>query len=659
MATGDIQDIVQGLKSALPRGWFSGSTPVLDALLTGLATAWSEMYSIYQYVSTQARIRTATGIWLDLAAQDFFGNNLPRQANELDAQYRARILSALFVEQGTRNAIYYALLRLTGRAPLIFEPARPADTGAYTQPLLSFVNRWSNGVVRGNAQAAAAKSLTLSTTDASAADTYATSAVRIVAGTGAGQERKGVASRTNLITSSANMLGAGWNLRAGGTIRSVVNGALDPWGGTTGQTVTVGAAYVDDIWQTAPNVPTGANQHLGLWIKRISTTGTLTILNPQGFGGGWTINMALLPDAYVYLTEGNPAVSGAIVGVSNNGGVQLYGSAAISFLFGGLELELSSPVGEFIKTNANQANGVSVDRPWSSNLLTYSQAFERAVWTQQGITVTPNAVTAPDGSLSGEVFASATGYTVVWRYGITIVAGSVVTLSAYFKAGTTSLPSLTVGNSVLTNAMTCQFNLVTGTAGAVTYIGTTTGASAAIQNAGNGWYRCSITGVIDGSTTAVRCDLPIPNSSNCYVWGAQLEVGTTPSPYVATADVPVLAPDATSVYDISPSAYSAAWPTNACLIGYGNAGGYGSLQMPYQALVKAYLPSTSGIPLVTGYGVLASPLVGASNGAYNTPSRTEYAALATAQNNLGLTAIYQAVDAAKPAGTIVWVGTSQ
>lgn len=131
MATGDTQDIVQGLKSALPRGWFSGDTPILDALLTGLAAAWSGLYSMAQYVKDQMRINTATGIWLDMIALDFFGTNLPRLANEQDTQYRARILAALIVEQGTRNAIYLALLRLTGRAPVIFEPARPADTGAY------------------------------------------------------------------------------------------------------------------------------------------------------------------------------------------------------------------------------------------------------------------------------------------------------------------------------------------------------------------------------------------------------------------------------------------------------------------------------------------------------------------------------------------------
>ena len=131
MATGDQQDVLQRLQAALPSRWFNGSSVVVTAVLAAFATALAWLYSLYEYVRLQTRITTATGAWLDIAAADFFGTGLPRLANEFDDQYRARIRSALFVEHGTRNAIYYTLLRLTGRAPVIFEPARPADTGAY------------------------------------------------------------------------------------------------------------------------------------------------------------------------------------------------------------------------------------------------------------------------------------------------------------------------------------------------------------------------------------------------------------------------------------------------------------------------------------------------------------------------------------------------
>lgn len=131
MATGDIQDVIARLKSTIPRWFGADNTPILNAVLTGLATAWAGLYSLYLYAAQQTRIRTAVGGWLDMASADFFGTSLPRLANELDAPFRVRILAALLQEKGTRRAIYNAIYRLTGRAPRIFEPMRPADTGGY------------------------------------------------------------------------------------------------------------------------------------------------------------------------------------------------------------------------------------------------------------------------------------------------------------------------------------------------------------------------------------------------------------------------------------------------------------------------------------------------------------------------------------------------
>lgn len=89
------------------------------------------IYALLAYVRVQTRIATATDGFLDLIAADFFGNGLPRQGGQSDVSYRARIQSAIFLERGTRNALVRVLLQLTGRAPIVFEPQRPADTGGY------------------------------------------------------------------------------------------------------------------------------------------------------------------------------------------------------------------------------------------------------------------------------------------------------------------------------------------------------------------------------------------------------------------------------------------------------------------------------------------------------------------------------------------------
>jgi hypothetical protein len=116
----------------LPTRWFPDQAPVLDSILGGLASCWTWAYGMLQYVKAQARIATATDIWLDIVALDFFGNRLSRRRGQSDAAFRSRIQRELFRERGTRRAIISALQDLTGRAPDIFEPARTTDTGAYS-----------------------------------------------------------------------------------------------------------------------------------------------------------------------------------------------------------------------------------------------------------------------------------------------------------------------------------------------------------------------------------------------------------------------------------------------------------------------------------------------------------------------------------------------
>lgn len=131
MATGDQQDFISRIKSTLPPWFGSGSTPVLDALLSGPARALSFAYSLIQYSKLQMRIKTATDGWLDLMSADYFGSMLPRFTAESDDSFRARILFNLLRERVTRRSLIKVLTQLTGRAPLVFEPMRPLDTGAY------------------------------------------------------------------------------------------------------------------------------------------------------------------------------------------------------------------------------------------------------------------------------------------------------------------------------------------------------------------------------------------------------------------------------------------------------------------------------------------------------------------------------------------------
>ena len=144
--TGDVLDIVQRMYSVLPRGWFAGSSPVTNVVLSAISSAWASVYNLIQCVIGAARITTASGQFLDLISADYFGVALPRKAGEADAAYVIRIKSEIFRPRVTRWALQKSLTDVTGREAQIVEPCRPADTGGYTTGAAAYgqAGAWGN-----------------------------------------------------------------------------------------------------------------------------------------------------------------------------------------------------------------------------------------------------------------------------------------------------------------------------------------------------------------------------------------------------------------------------------------------------------------------------------------------------------------------------------
>jgi hypothetical protein len=131
MATGDSSDMLSRLKSLIPRGWFADVAPLRDAVLGGIADSLAWIYGFILYAKLQARLATATAPFLDIASLDFFGNALPRRNGESDAVFSGRIRNEIMRERQTRNAVASAVTNLTGRTPIVIEPANPSDTATY------------------------------------------------------------------------------------------------------------------------------------------------------------------------------------------------------------------------------------------------------------------------------------------------------------------------------------------------------------------------------------------------------------------------------------------------------------------------------------------------------------------------------------------------
>ena len=80
--------------------------------------------------------------------------------------------------------------------------------------------------------------------------------------------------------------------------------------------------------------------------------------------------------------------------------------------------------------------------------------------------------------------------------------------------------------------------------------------------------------------------------------------------------------------------------------GYGVAGAYGSLSIPYQAFVQVVLPKTGGIPNANGWG--------GYSGGYGVGA-IEWADLGMVVGQITAQDAYDTINAVKPEGTTVWV----
>lgn len=133
-----MPDMLARLKSLVPARWFAPAATNYTAITGALSDALQFAGDLIAYAKLQIRIATATGVWLDLAAYDYFGSRIQRSPGQSDAALRARIRAEVLRQRVTRAGMAAALTQLTGKAPAIFEPSQPIDAGSYGGPLCGY-----------------------------------------------------------------------------------------------------------------------------------------------------------------------------------------------------------------------------------------------------------------------------------------------------------------------------------------------------------------------------------------------------------------------------------------------------------------------------------------------------------------------------------------
>jgi hypothetical protein len=210
-------------------------------------------------------------------------------------------------------------------------------------------------------------------------------------------------------------------------------------------------------------------------------------------------------------------------------------------------LDFTNPVLDPRITFSRGTNATLVDRTGKityapANLVQYSQEFDNAAWTKTAATVTANATTAPDGTMTAdalvETTAAGTGH---WTFQSITTTAVAHTVSCYIKPNGRDWALIRIRDAS-SNDRYAWFNIATGTVGTVQ-----TNLVASITGAGNGWFRCVITvsAALAGSNPIVIGAATADNvfsytgdgTSGLYLWGSQVEqvtYQTTPGPYVAT-----------------------------------------------------------------------------------------------------------------------------
>ena len=175
---------------------------------------------------------------------------------------------------------------------------------------------------------------------------------------------------------------------------------------------------------------------------------------------------------------------------------------------------------------------------WSAhNLLTYSEDWSNAAWVKSGSTINANAATAPDGTTTADEFVETADSSAHQLGHAASVGARVYTYSCYVKKrATRHWVRLMVydGGATFTAA---YFDLDTGLTGTVD-----SPATASMESVGDGWYRCTmvLNGTfgnvyIHGATADGGADTYAGSTSEgFYLWGAQLNYGSTATAYLPT-----------------------------------------------------------------------------------------------------------------------------
>ena len=170
----------------------------------------------------------------------------------------------------------------------------------------------------------------------------------------------------------------------------------------------------------------------------------------------------------------------------------------------------------------------------TTNLLLRSEEFDDPSWSTASLTITPNDITAPNGTLTADRWQNTSTTGVISQSITKAAAATTYTASVWLKSAEAVNFSLTVDDGGTTNRGRCTFDITTGEILTENDDGDFTNTSATIIAYSDSWYRITLTTTTNTQTTARFRAFFSGNGDIAYFWGAQLEQSTTVGEYVKT-----------------------------------------------------------------------------------------------------------------------------
>lgn len=219
----------------------------------------------------------------------------------------------------------------------------------------------------------------------------------------------------------------------------------------------------------------------------------------------------------------------------------------------GAQLEQSSVLSEYIPTAATTSGAPRFDHDpvtgeslglliegARTNQILRSDDFSQSNWTKEFTTVTNNDAVSPDGNTTADkiVEDSSTNFHTVSQYLAGFSLGNVIALSIYAKAAGRTRFIIQTDAGGGAGSADYDLSAVTASSGSGVF------SNGSIMSIGNGWYRCSaICTTTAAGPIGIKIILVHPTNgtsytgdgtSGLYLWGAQMELGSTPSSYIPT-----------------------------------------------------------------------------------------------------------------------------